>query len=65
MFKRTIIADLVQGIIVGAVPSGMTQISSPNNLVLVIGRVLVENDSDLSTAYNLSKQIRLMPLSQK
>jgi len=49
----------------GQVPSGMTHISSPNNSVLVLGRVLVENDSDLSTAYGLSKQIQLMPLSQK
>jgi hypothetical protein len=47
----------------GQVPSGMTQISSPNYSVLIIGRVLVESDSDLSTAYNLSKQIRLIPLS--
>jgi len=47
----------------GQVPSGMTQISSPNNSVLVIGRVLVESDSDLSTAYDLSKQIQLTPLS--
>ncbi len=43
--------------------SGMTQISSPNNSVLVLGRVLVESDSDLSTAYDLSKQIQLTPLS--
>jgi hypothetical protein len=47
----------------GQVPSGMTQISSPNNAVLVIGRVLVYSDSDLSTAYDLSKQIQLTPLS--
>ncbi len=47
----------------GQVPGGMTQISSPNNAVLVIGRVLVESDSDLSTAYDLSKQIQLTPLS--
>jgi hypothetical protein len=47
----------------GQVPSGMTQISSPNNAVLVLGRVLVESDSDLSTAYDLSKQIQLTPLS--
>ena len=46
----------------GLVPSGMTQISSPNNSVLVLGRVLVESDSDLSTAYDLSKQIQLTPL---
>ncbi len=45
------------------VPNGMTQISSPNNSVLVIGRVLVESDSDLSTVYDLSKQIKLTPLS--
>ncbi len=47
----------------GQVPSGMTQISSPNNAVLVMGRVRVENDSDLSTAYDLSKQVQLTPLS--
>ncbi len=48
----------------GQVPGGMTQISSPNNSVLVFGRVLVESDSDLSTAYDFSKQIQLTPLSQ-
>jgi hypothetical protein len=48
----------------GAAPSGMTQISSPNNSVLVIGRVLVYNDSDLSTAYGLAKQIQLTPLNR-
>jgi hypothetical protein len=48
----------------GQAPGGMKQISSPNNSVLVIGRVLVESDSDLSTAYDLSKQIQLTPLSQ-
>ena len=47
----------------GQVPSAMTQISSPNNSVLVIGRVLVESDSDVATAYGLSKQIQLTPLS--
>ena len=47
----------------GQVPSSLTQISSPNNSVLVIGRVLVYNDSDLSTAHDLSKQIQLTPLS--
>jgi hypothetical protein len=47
----------------GQVPSGMTQISSPNNSVLVPGRVLVENEGDLSTAHDLSKQIQLTPLS--
>jgi hypothetical protein len=47
----------------GQVPSGMTQISSPNNSVLVLGRVLVESDSDLPTAYALSKQMQLTSLS--
>ncbi|MEP7133369.1 MAG: DUF1254 domain-containing protein [Chloroflexota bacterium] len=47
----------------GQVPSSMMQISSPNNSVLVLGRALVYSDSDLSTAYVLSKQIQLTPLS--
>jgi hypothetical protein len=47
----------------GQAPAGMPQIASPNNAVLVAGRVLVKSDSDLSTAYALSKQIQLTPLS--
>jgi len=47
----------------GQAPRGMKQISSPNNSVLLFGRVLVESDNDLSTAYALSKQIQLTPLS--
>jgi hypothetical protein len=47
----------------GTIPQGMTQISSPTNSVLVLGRVFVENDSDVSTAYGLAKQIQLTPLS--
>jgi hypothetical protein len=47
----------------GQVPSGMKQIASPNNGVIVIGRVLVLSDSDLSIAYDLSKQLQLTPLS--
>jgi hypothetical protein len=47
----------------GTTPQGMKQISSPNNSVLVLGRVFVESDSDLPTAYGLSKQIQLTPLS--
>ncbi len=45
----------------GAVPAGMKRISSPDNRVLVLGRVLVENDADLAAAYGLSKQITLSP----
>jgi hypothetical protein len=46
----------------GAVPQGMTQIASPHNSVLVLGRVFVESDSDLSTAYGLAKQIQVTEL---
>ena len=43
----------------GTVSQGMTQIASPNNAALVIGRVFVESASDLPTAYALAKQIRV------
>jgi hypothetical protein len=83
MFRRTIVSDVVQGIIIrttgmqagdylitgpgwkGQVPGGMTQISSPNNTVLVLGRLLVYSDSDLPAVYSLAKQIQLTPLSPK
>jgi hypothetical protein len=48
----------------GAVPQGMTQISSPNNSVLVLGRILVYSDNDLSIADGLAKQILLTPLGR-
>lgn len=48
----------------GVVPQEMSQISSPNNSVLVIGRVLVDSGSDLPTAYGLANQIQLSPLEQ-
>ncbi len=48
----------------GQLPSGIKQLASPNNSVLVLGRVFVENDSDLPRAYGLAKQIQLMPLNQ-
>jgi hypothetical protein len=47
----------------GVVPEGVTKIVSPSNLVLLIGRVLVEGDGDLSTAYSLAKQIQVAPLT--
>jgi hypothetical protein len=47
----------------GTVPQGVKQLSSPNNSVLLLGRVLVTSDSDLSAAYGLSKQFQLTPLS--
>jgi hypothetical protein len=46
----------------GPAPKGMTQISSPNKSVIVIGRVFVEDDNDLATAHDLAKQIQLTPL---
>lgn len=48
----------------GTVSQGMTQIASPNNAVLVVGRVFVEGDSDIPVAYGLAQQMRLTPLSQ-
>ncbi|MHB1413631.1 MAG: DUF1254 domain-containing protein [Chloroflexota bacterium] len=47
----------------GSVPQGVKQISSPNNAVAVLGRVLVEDDKDLPTAHGLAKQMQLVPLS--
>ena len=38
---------------------------SPDNSVLVIGRVLVYSGNDLSIAYGLAKLIQLMPLNPK
>jgi hypothetical protein len=48
----------------GEAPGGMKQIASPQNGVILIGRVLVESDSDLSAAYALSKQMQLIPLNE-
>jgi hypothetical protein len=47
----------------GQVPNGLKQIASPNNSVLVLGRVLVYSDSDLAAAAALAKQIQLKPLN--
>ena len=62
--KRTTGTDAGEYLITGTnwkgqIPSGLKEISSPNNSVLVIGRVLVYSDSDLSTAFNLAKRIQL------
>ncbi len=46
----------------GQARGGMKRISSPNNSVILVGRVLVESDSDLAAAYDLAKQIQLTPL---
>ena len=47
----------------GSVPNGMKLISSPNNSVLVVGRILVYSDADLPAAYTLAKQIQVAPLT--
>lgn len=47
----------------GSVPKGMKLISSPNNSVLVLGRILVYSDADLPTACKLAKQIQIAPLT--
>ncbi len=44
-------------------PQAMKQISSPNNSVLLIGRVFVADNNDLPAAHDLAKQIQLTPLS--
>jgi hypothetical protein len=46
----------------GVVPKGVTKIVSPNNSVLLIGRLPVKGDRDLVTVRELAKQIRLTPL---
>jgi hypothetical protein len=46
----------------GHLPEGMTRIASPNRQVLLIGRVLVRDDGDLETAYDLSRKLQLTPL---
>jgi hypothetical protein len=48
----------------GTVSQGMTQIASPNNAVLVMGRVFVESDNDLPIAYGLASQMQLTPLNK-
>ena len=47
----------------GLVSDGLNKIVSPSSSVLLIGRVLVEGDADLSTAYDLAKQIQIAPLT--
>jgi hypothetical protein len=47
----------------GQAPGGMKQISSPNNSVIVIGRVFVASNNDLPTAHRLAEQIQLAPLN--
>lgn len=49
----------------GTAPQGLTRIFSPNDSVLVIGRILVHSDADLPAAYDLAKQIMLRPLTNR
>jgi hypothetical protein len=66
--KRTTGTEAADYIIVGprhkgALPRGIAQILSPSNSVLIIGRVLVESDSDLPVAHALTKEIQVFPLT--
>lgn len=47
----------------GAVPEGVTRIVSPDTSVMLIARVLVDSESDLSSAYRLARQIEVAPLA--
>ena len=47
----------------GQVPSGMRQISSPNDAVLVAGRVFVQDYADAPAAYGMAAQVTLAPLA--
>ena len=47
----------------GHVPQNMTRIAAPSDRVFLIGRVLVENESDLPAVYNISRQLQLAPLN--
>jgi hypothetical protein len=49
----------------GSVLQGMKPIPSPNKSVLVIGRVFVASEGDRPTAYGLSRQIQVTPLSPR
>lgn len=48
----------------GSATKGMPQIACPKNSILVVGRVFVDDDSDLQVAYELSKQIQISPFLQ-
>ena len=47
----------------GQLPGGLAHITSRYNSVLVLGRVLVYSESDLSTAHELARQIQLSSLA--
>lgn len=46
----------------GPLPAGVQRIASPNRSVLLIGRVLVYDDGDVSSAHGLATQMRLVPV---
>ncbi len=49
----------------GAAQQGMARIRSPTNSVLVVGRVFVQNESDLPTAHALAEQIQVAPPDER
>jgi len=46
----------------GTVPENMSQISSTNKELMLLGRMFVADESDVEAAYTLSTQITLTPL---
>ena len=47
----------------GTVPAGMKQISSPQNAVMVLGRIFVESKNEVAGVSALAQQVRLTPFS--
>jgi hypothetical protein len=47
----------------GQVPSGMTEIKAPTNLVWINNRILVYGPSDVPNVHEIQDQIGLVPLS--
>ena len=49
----------------GMVPEEVKQIRLPNDMVLLLGRLRVEGDNDLTIVYGLEGQMQLPPLSYR
>jgi hypothetical protein len=58
-----VVLGMIQ-IIISLLPFGSLK-TILDYLVLLLGRTLVEGDSDLATAYGLAKQIQVTPLSRR
>ncbi len=47
----------------GSVPEGMIQVVVPTQMVWMLGRVVVDGESDLKNVYDIQNQMQLLPLS--